>query len=646
MELLPANMGGGDSMPTAGGPTLPNEFATVDAVQKASTTSSSSSSNNATTATTKTNQGNTVDDEEEESNVLASVHASLHEQTAYEGRVLREASLHGMPSLVLLPTLLKSVGGGKFPDAPVLLASLLPTDDATDNAFGKKQQGTNRKRQTPSNNNNLAARLDRSRVHQLRTMLQAIRIQLQQEDSQSLLDNNNSMALSSSLLSDVTTTSSNVLRMKEQILSHILSSLPPSMVSSLLDDVDATNSKCETERGSHTQKPRVTWQEPEPATGRSEAATGTVPRRRRVPIMHRRQQQPYELDGDAAGVASTPAPHDKEIKRHEPERISNLRRARVERTRRKDNRRRQINPSQSFGDDNHGHCSEEKEEREMDSAATESLSTIATIRMDGSVVAQSQGDGTASKIAPANDSSIVVVSSSLNNDVICPECHARLTVDESSDGDAILAHHMMSEFCGDGSRKSRRLQQQRKQQAPVQTPVSTLRPTRNSNAVVDESDDDDDGDETFMDIFQADEDDDESVLPMRQPRSGTAKQATERSGTSINDTRTSVIRPPTNSVTIDDFNEWDYEDRVDDWILNGLDRMKIMRERDGKEELPGALEHDGGLLIPAWINDRLFGYQREGLEWMWDLHQRKQAGGIIGDEMGLVRTSLLTVAHI
>lgn len=85
---------------------------------------------------------------------------------------------------------------------------------------------------------------------------------------------------------------------------------------------------------------------------------------------------------------------------------------------------------------------------------------------------------------------------------------------------------------------------------------------------------------------------------------------------------------------VDDLEELNYEDRVDDWIENGLHRMKKMKERDTEDSSPGAQYMDG-LYIPAWVNDRLFGYQREGIRWMWDLHQQR-VGGVVGDEMGLV----------
>lgn len=88
---------------------------------------------------------------------------------------------------------------------------------------------------------------------------------------------------------------------------------------------------------------------------------------------------------------------------------------------------------------------------------------------------------------------------------------------------------------------------------------------------------------------------------------------------------------------IDDFDEHDYEDRVDDWLENGISNMKNMSEKLDSDETPGAVVIDGEYEIPAWINDRLFGYQRTGLRWLWELHQQ-ECGGILGDEMGLGKT--------
>ncbi|KAK9144440.1 hypothetical protein Sjap_004343 [Stephania japonica] len=46
---------------------------------------------------------------------------------------------------------------------------------------------------------------------------------------------------------------------------------------------------------------------------------------------------------------------------------------------------------------------------------------------------------------------------------------------------------------------------------------------------------------------------------------------------------------------------------------------------------------EGGLKIPDFIYEKLFDYQKVGVQWMWELHCQR-AGGIIGDEMGLGKT--------
>lgn len=87
----------------------------------------------------------------------------------------------------------------------------------------------------------------------------------------------------------------------------------------------------------------------------------------------------------------------------------------------------------------------------------------------------------------------------------------------------------------------------------------------------------------------------------------------------------------------DDLEEVNYEDRVEAWQTEGVTKMKHMSERDQEQNNPGAVLYEGGLQIPAWINNRLFGYQRTGVGWLWELH-RQSAGGIVGDEMGLGKT--------
>ena len=89
---------------------------------------------------------------------------------------------------------------------------------------------------------------------------------------------------------------------------------------------------------------------------------------------------------------------------------------------------------------------------------------------------------------------------------------------------------------------------------------------------------------------------------------------------------------------VDDYRLDDYEDRVDYWRLHGVQQMRDLSKLKAEGEVnPGATVLQGGLHIPAWMNDRLFGYQRTGVEWMWQLHQQ-EAGGCIGDAMGLGKT--------
>lgn len=121
---------------------------------------------------------------------------------------------------------------------------------------------------------------------------------------------------------------------------------------------------------------------------------------------------------------------------------------------------------------------------------------------------------------------------------------------------------------------------------------------------------------------------------------------TEGSDSEDDTTHNSRQKPPTESsdfehfkpTAVDDYDEEDYEDRVDDWIMNGIENMKKMSEQDLDEDKPGAVTYPGGLHVPAWINDRLFGYQRTALRWMWELNMQG-AGGIVGDEMGLGKFS-------
>ena len=71
-----------------------------------------------------------------------------------------------------------------------------------------------------------------------------------------------------------------------------------------------------------------------------------------------------------------------------------------------------------------------------------------------------------------------------------------------------------------------------------------------------------------------------------------------------------------------------------------LERLERWQEEQEEEE--GALRNsseqlEGGLRVPSSIWEKLYGYQRVCVQWLWELHQQR-VGGILGDEMGLGKT--------
>jgi hypothetical protein len=178
------------------------------------------------------------------------------------------------------------------------------------------------------------------------------------------------------------------------------------------------------------------------------------------------------------------------------------------------------------------------------------------------------------------------------NVVVCPNCQMKLPVTDHDDRDAALARHLS--VCGDTATTTATRPRRtctRTQRQPSSSPVTKSKPV----VVV--------------------------VAPPLLPRQRSEK------------------------TPLDDWNALDYEDRVEDWIQHGLDKMPsldLLREdTDYANHLPGAVEYNGGFYVPAWINNRLFEYQRTGVQWMWELHQQ-YVGGIVGDEMGLGTLFLLS----
>lgn len=58
---------------------------------------------------------------------------------------------------------------------------------------------------------------------------------------------------------------------------------------------------------------------------------------------------------------------------------------------------------------------------------------------------------------------------------------------------------------------------------------------------------------------------------------------------------------------------------------------------DVDDEEPSFVTLEGGLKITETVFNKLFDYQKVGVQWLWELHCQR-AGGIIGDEMGLGKT--------
>ena len=79
---------------------------------------------------------------------------------------------------------------------------------------------------------------------------------------------------------------------------------------------------------------------------------------------------------------------------------------------------------------------------------------------------------------------------------------------------------------------------------------------------------------------------------------------------------------------IDDFFDLDYEERIHAMrhskvFANEVRRVEGREEAKEGEEADGSLDvaFDGGFVLPGRIWDRLFGYQKTSIKWMWELHR-------------------------
>ena len=386
--------------------------------------------------------------------------------------------------------------------------------------------------------------------------------------------------------------------------------------------------------------------------------------RRRISIQERRRQE-----GGVALENEANEEDDGEITREEI--VRHLKQLRIEREKRR-KKRKKAWKDDNDSDDESGEEFEftgKKEEKvKIESESQPTPATAETILPDTTA-----SSNQLSQVWPS------VAQAPERNTIVCPLCGEEIDVPETttrvkteeganqindeqekSHRDAILAQHMS--LCQTQRRSGRRKRAENSISAtrtveglPIQSRRRKSRPNyaeadsdeeNNSHiasVTTDNSNDDDyrvigdiegEEEEEFLDNDVEMAEDDKEIATGKSARSKSKPRRSSRNKSSKNSRRVprnyspSRSRPP----PIDDWYEEDYEDRVDDWIEHGLEKMPMMNERDENEIPPGEEEYDGGLIVPAWINDRLFPYQRTGLQWMWELH-RQQCGGILGDEM-------------
>lgn len=389
--------------------------------------------------------------------------------------------------------------------------------------------------------------------------------------------------------------------------------------------------------------------------------SGQQPARRRVPMMKRKRIHRDDNDDDNDGSQKN---------RLNPQEKEALKQQRTERNRIKHERRRRCHRNNTMPlTDSDGSSDEEMQlddnskdddiSKDDDNSKDEEMNDIqpdesnrlgpedglqnATTSIHRQDVSEETSDD---RVATVQEESVSLVdvkpmvallAKAATTAVTCPLCQQSIPVPVESDMDAVLSHHMSLCGCDDQTQHQRRSTRSRSTRAVP----SYAEPTDEEDPSSEQQQHQRVRAASLRSSVKADF---TTMGTRTTSRSRASKVSSVLNGHKAESVRTSTkndhSKAPVDTAVypaaLDDMNEWAYEDRVDDWLEHGLSRMKKMKERDELESVPGAEEYDGGLLVPAWMNDRLFTYQREGLKWMWDLHQQ-QAGGIIGDEMGLVR---------
>ena len=245
--------------------------------------------------------------------------------------------------------------------------------------------------------------------------------------------------------------------------------------------------------------------------------------------------------------------------------------------------------------------------------------------------------------------------------VSCPLCNAEVEVEDGTDADTTLSTHIDDCQRQRGGRGGRRRRGGESSASGSSRKAAASKPV--SYAETNSDDDDGDMEESFhLEELNDGSSEEEKKSDSSSSRRKSSNHSGKKSSNAVlevdsdDESMSLPSSPPPDydpsdldpevpsdneeldslpfNTAPDDIEEVNYDDRVDVWQEVGIKRMKNMAERDddNEEALPGPVMHDGGLVIPGWINNRLFGYQRTGFRWLWELH-RQEAGGIVGDEM-------------
>lgn len=94
--------------------------------------------------------------------------------------------------------------------------------------------------------------------------------------------------------------------------------------------------------------------------------------------------------------------------------------------------------------------------------------------------------------------------------------------------------------------------------------------------------------------------------------------------------------PPENQYGSNDDEDIDNDDDESDILSSAFPDGEILCQED--QEGKKSDVEIGDLRIPSNLYEKLYGYQKEGVKWLWKVHNTKPTGGVLCDDMGLGKT--------